>query len=47
MKKIVILGGGYAGVHAGKILHKAFKKNDNQTGKEASNVMKSNTEISI
>ncbi len=26
MKKIVILGGGYAGVHAGKIFHKAFKK---------------------
>ncbi len=29
MKRIVILGGGYAGVHAGKILHKAFKKDDN------------------
>ena len=26
MTKIVILGGGYAGVHAGKIFHKAFKK---------------------
>jgi len=26
MKRIVILGGGYAGVHAGKIFHKAFKK---------------------
>ena len=25
-KRIVILGGGYAGVHAAKILHKAFKK---------------------
>ena len=28
MKRIVILGGGYAGVHAGKILHKAFRKNE-------------------
>ena len=28
MTKIVILGGGYAGVHAGKLLHKAYKKND-------------------
>jgi NADH dehydrogenase len=28
MKRIIILGGGYAGVHAGKILHKAFKRND-------------------
>ncbi len=27
-KKIVILGGGYAGVKAGKTLHKLFKKND-------------------
>ncbi|MDC7221082.1 MAG: NAD(P)/FAD-dependent oxidoreductase [Spirochaetales bacterium] len=27
MKKIVIVGGGYAGVHAGKLLNKAFKKN--------------------
>ena len=27
MTKIAILGGGYAGVHAGKIFHKAFKKN--------------------
>jgi len=26
MKRIVILGGGYAGVHAGKLLNKAFKK---------------------
>ncbi len=26
MKRVVIIGGGYAGVHAGKILHKAFKK---------------------
>jgi len=26
MNRIVILGGGYAGVHAGKLLHKAFKK---------------------
>jgi NADH dehydrogenase len=26
MSKIVILGGGYAGIHAGKLLHKAFKK---------------------
>jgi NADH dehydrogenase len=25
-KRIVILGGGYAGVHAAKVLHKAFKK---------------------
>ncbi|MGE4467682.1 FAD-dependent oxidoreductase, partial [Sphaerochaeta sp.] len=25
-KQIVILGGGYAGVHAAKALHKAFKK---------------------
>ncbi|MBF9014220.1 MULTISPECIES: NAD(P)/FAD-dependent oxidoreductase [unclassified Oceanispirochaeta] len=28
MTKIVILGGGYAGVHAGKLLHKAYKKSD-------------------
>ena len=28
MKRIIILGGGYAGVHAGKILHKAFKKDE-------------------
>ncbi len=27
MRKIVILGGGYAGVHAAKHFHKAFKKN--------------------
>lgn len=27
-KKIIILGGSYAGVKAGKTLHKAFKKND-------------------
>ncbi|MDA3958061.1 NAD(P)/FAD-dependent oxidoreductase [Oceanispirochaeta sp.] len=27
MNRIVILGGGYAGIHAGKLLHKAFKKN--------------------
>lgn len=25
-KRIVILGGGYAGVHAAKRMHKAFKK---------------------
>ena len=25
-KRIVILGGGYAGVHAAKVLHKTFKK---------------------
>ena len=29
MKRIIILGGGYAGVHAGKLLHKAFKKDEN------------------
>ncbi len=29
MTRIVILGGGYAGVHAGKIFHKAFKKDKN------------------
>ena len=29
MKRIAILGGGYAGVHAGKILHKAFKNDKN------------------
>ena len=28
MKKIVILGGGYAGVHAAKLFHKAFKKSE-------------------
>ncbi|MDC7232957.1 MAG: FAD-dependent oxidoreductase [Spirochaetales bacterium] len=28
MTKIVILGGGYAGVHAGKLLHKIYRKND-------------------
>ncbi len=28
-KKIVILGGGYAGIKAGKILHKIFKKDSN------------------
>jgi len=27
-KRIVILGAGYAGVHAGKLLHKKFKKDD-------------------
>lgn len=27
-KKIVILGGGYAGTYAGKLLHKKFKKDD-------------------
>ena len=31
MKRIVILGGGYAGVHAAKILHKAFKKDSDVT----------------
>jgi NADH dehydrogenase len=29
-KRIVVLGGGYAGVHAAKRLHKAFKKNKDQ-----------------
>ena len=29
-KRIVILGGGYAGVHAAKKLHKAFKKMQDQ-----------------
>ncbi len=29
-KKIVILGGGYAGVHAAKVLHKAFRKHKDQ-----------------
>src|SRR5690554_5458286 len=29
-KRIVILGGGYAGVHAAKILHKSFKKYKDQ-----------------
>lgn len=29
VKKIVILGTGYAGVHAAKLLHKKFKKNTN------------------
>ncbi len=29
-KQIVILGGGYAGVHAAKILHKSFKKQKNK-----------------
>lgn len=29
MKKIVILGGGYAGVHAAKLFHKAFKRDKN------------------
>lgn len=28
MKRVLIIGGGYAGVKAGKTLHKAFKKND-------------------
>lgn len=28
-KKVVILGTGYGGVHAAKLLHKKFKKNDN------------------
>lgn len=28
-KKIIILGGGYAGVKAGKVLHKIFKKDSN------------------
>ena len=28
MTRVVILGGGYAGVHAGKILQKAFKRDD-------------------
>lgn len=28
MKKIVIIGGGYGGMYAGKLLHKKFKKND-------------------
>lgn len=28
-KKIVILGGGYAGVKAGKVLHKIFKNDSN------------------
>lgn len=27
-KRIVILGAGYAGIHAGKLLHKKFRKND-------------------
>lgn len=27
-KKVVILGAGYAGIHAGKMLHKKFKKDD-------------------
>lgn len=31
-KKIVVLGGGYAGVHAAKALNKAFKKTSGQSG---------------
>lgn len=29
-KRIVVLGGGYAGVHAAKVLHKAFKKHQDK-----------------
>ncbi|HOE90273.1 MAG TPA: FAD-dependent oxidoreductase [Sphaerochaeta sp.] len=29
-KKIVVLGGGYAGVHAAKTLNKAFKKHQDK-----------------
>ncbi len=29
-KQIVVLGGGYAGVHAAKTLHKAFKKHQDK-----------------
>ena len=30
-KKIVVLGGGYAGVHAAKTLNKAFKKHQDES----------------